>query len=117
MNKKALIKLINENTNKINQKHLLIKKTFEHRDIDPEAWSQATKDFHSTYDQLAFPGGLEHALKNLKNKDPGTIEIAIIYLEVDPYYFRSGYIKTKVIRLLKHVELPSKVAEKILKKK
>lgn len=56
-------------------------------------------------DQLSFPGGLASAITALRNKDPLAIKNGILFLEVDPFFFRSGYIKERVIRALKKVSL------------
>jgi hypothetical protein len=57
-----------------------------------EAWSEACRQFHLSYDQLAFPGGLGESMRRLIEKDPVTIESAVQFLEADPMFFRSGYI-------------------------
>ena len=66
---------------------------------------QACDKFHSSYDSLAFPGGYELGIKKLTNCDSSTIETALCFLEVKPYFFRSQYMRTKLTRLLKKVEL------------
>jgi hypothetical protein len=48
---------------------------------------------------------LDRALSRLDRGDPDAIEEAIAFLEVDPWFFRSGYIKEIVNRRLKHVPL------------
>ncbi len=105
MHKKNSIKLILENATKINQKYMLVKQSSLQRAANSHEWKKATQDFHDSYDQLAFPGGLDHALDALKKNDPATIDHAILYLEADPYFYRSGYIKQKIIRLLKQSTL------------
>jgi len=67
--------------------------------------SEASRLVDESYNDLAFPGGLEQGLALLDKKDPNTIAIAITYLKADPYYFRSGYIKKKIAHLLKKADL------------
>lgn len=55
-----------------------------------EAWIEACRQFHLSYDQLAFPGGLGESMRRLIEKDPVTIESAVQFLEADPMFFRSG---------------------------
>ena len=68
-------------------------------------WQNACKEFHENYDRLAFIGGLNEGLEKLSRSDPDTIENAIVFLEVNPYFFRSGYIKEKVLPILKRIPL------------
>lgn len=59
------------------------------------------------YDNLAFPNGLDYGLNLLRKKDPETIEISLEYLKADPIFFRSGYIKTEIARILKRIDFTS----------
>lgn len=70
-------------------------------------WSRALAAFRESYDRLAFPGGLERGLAALKAGDTDAVEHAVRFLESNPYFFRSGYIKEEIIRRLKHVSLSS----------
>lgn len=54
-------------------------------------------------------------LEKLRLGDPDTVEDAIRYLERDPYYFRSGYIKEKLLTRLKHLPF-SKTQKKRLQR-
>jgi len=96
---KKLIESIIKNAAELTQKHILVKETAQ--GSDRQAWEKAAQDFHHHYNRLAFPGGLKEALNLLKQNDPATIEVAIVYLEADPYFHRSGYIKQQIARLLK----------------
>ncbi len=61
--------------------------------------------YFQRYDQLAFPGGLERGLALLAAGDAKVIESAVTFLEVDPLFHRSGYIKADLLRHLKRVQL------------
>jgi hypothetical protein len=74
-------------------------------DAQREAWSEACRRFHSSYDELAFPGGLSNAMSMLPAKNPTTIEVAVRFLESDPWFFRSGYIKAELMKHLRRVPL------------
>ncbi len=75
-----------------------------HRRESPEAtaaWREAARAFHANYDRLAFPGGLAREFERLRNGDPEAIELAVRYLEANPWYFRSGYHKAEMLKFLK----------------
>ena len=65
------------------------------------AAEEASRTFFARYDQLAFPGGLNSQFELLKAGSAEAIEMAIRYLEADPWYFRSGYHKADMLRLLR----------------
>jgi hypothetical protein len=81
-----------------------------HRELPKrnDAWRRACAEFHRSYDELAFPGGLERSLKELKIGDVYAVELAVTFLEVDAMFFRSGYIKEEIIQRLKNAELSPK---------
>ena len=57
--------------------------------------------WHHQYDALAFPGGLEKGLARLNTYEIAAVEQWLRFLEADPYFFRSGYTKQKVLRRFK----------------
>ena len=83
---------------RIRELHERIHATFRSRS---EEWRQTCRELHESYDSLAYPGGLEAGMSSLLEGDARAIEKAIAFLEVDPYFFRSGYIKEEIIRRLK----------------
>jgi hypothetical protein len=74
-------------------------------EAEREAWSEACRRFHISYDQLAFPGGLSDAMRRLTQGEPAVIESAVVFLETDPWFFRSGYIKERILEQLRRVPL------------
>lgn len=48
----------------------------------------------------AFPEGFFENLELLNQRDPAAIDGAIDFLEADPYFFRSGYIKEEILHFL-----------------
>lgn len=76
-------------------------------------YRKACREFHDAYDELAFPGGLKKGLAELKTNSTQTVETAIEYLELKPYFFRSGYIAETLIRRLKHVSLTEQQKERL----
>ena len=104
--------LIARNAENITALQRQIHSTFERRSESPEAlaaWKQACATFHASYDSLAFPGGLSAALERLTAGDTATAEAAIAYLEIHPYFVRSQYNATKLMRALKKLPLPPRL--------
>ena len=102
--------LLQTNAKLIEELHARIRATFRERSkgsVQYQAWQAACAELHRRYDGLAFPGGLAQALQKLRAGDMLTAEIAICFLEIHPYFFRSQYIATKLVRLLKKTRLPS----------
>jgi len=74
---------------------------------DRSAWEDACKAFHCYYEDHFYPGGARRwAL--LKAGDSSEIDTAIAFLCVDPWFFRSGYMKEEIWRVLKRAPLSSK---------
>jgi hypothetical protein len=93
-----------------------IRRAFRSRDAGPAAcreWADACRRFHAAYDCLAFPGGLCHGMTSLAGGDPAAVEAAVRFLEADPWFFRSGYIKADVIRWLTRASLSSSQAARL----
>lgn len=66
------------------------------------------REFHTQFDSLAYPGGLERGLKLLRSGARGRArgtELAIEFLEVDPMFQGSGRIKEDLLQRLKSCEL------------
>jgi hypothetical protein len=79
-----------------------------------EAWSQACAEFHARYDGLAFPGGYDSAVERMANGDPEAIEAALCFVEVRPYFFRSGYMFKILLRKLKRAPLSEKQSRRFV---
>src|ERR1051325_11588206 len=94
---------IESNAAKLRELNDAIHATVKDRNKSPaheEKWSEACRQFHSSYDQLAFPRGLGYSMQQLAKKDAETIEYAVQFLEADPMFFRSGYIKEEILEHL-----------------
>lgn len=109
---KTISSVINANATRLRDLKDRIKQAFARRPHGADHRA-ACDDFHAQYDQLAFPGGLERGLALLREKDPGTVETAIAFLETDPRFFRSGYIKEEMLSRLKHVALSDRQVQRL----
>jgi hypothetical protein len=110
--------LIHRNAGLIRDLHSRIHQSFKEKSIDEThylLWKKACADFHSKYDSLAFPGGYENAIQKISDGDSATIETALIFIEERPYFFRSQYMRTKLIRLLKRCDLNEDQMKRLLK--
>ncbi len=99
--------LIQHNAEKLRNLHDTVHSTYAKRgegDADA-AWREACRRFRDDYDQLAFPGGIAEGMRRLSVHDPGAIESAVVFLEVDALFFRSGYIKENLLEHLRWAPL------------
>jgi len=96
------------NAQRITQLHNRIHETLRDRDKNDhkrKAWQTACVDFHSQYNALAFPGGLDGAYERILQGDATAMEAAICFLECRPYFFRSGYMFKDILRKAKKAPL------------
>lgn len=92
------------------------RKLFALRGESPEKWNEwllASAELSSRYDSLAFPRGLNGAYERIDSGDPQTIEEAICFLEVRPYFFRSGYMFKDIFRRCKRAQLSQEQIERL----
>ena len=108
METEKLRALITDNAVEIEKLHARIHETVRHRCKSPEQterWKTACKEFHSRYDQLAFPGGYSSAKSRIASGDTQAIEAALCFVECRPYFFRSGYMFKELLPKLKRSDL------------
>jgi hypothetical protein len=75
-----------------------------HRNAEAHgAWVAASAEFRRRYDDLAFPGGYFTALERLDAGEPQAFEAAVAFVTCRPYFFRSGYLRTALLRRLKRL--------------
>jgi len=108
--------LIDRNALEIARLHARIHETVKLRGRGPaekQEWQQACAEFHARYDGLAFPGGYIGALERITAGDPNAMEAAICFLEVRPYFFRSGYMFKDILRKARRAPLSSAQANRL----
>src|SRR5215831_2323586 len=103
MDSEGIKNKIRENAAEIVRLHSRIHETYARRSQSPEKkreWKEACAEFHARYDRLAFPTGYQGggALKRIEHGEPELMEAAICFLEVRPYFFRSGYMFKDILR-------------------
>lgn len=100
--------LIQRNARKIAELHGRVHESVRRRDDGPEEreiWESACAEFHARYGSLAFPGGTLDARERMRSGDAVAIEYAVCFIEVRPYFFRSGYMYNDFLRVLKNCKL------------
>ena len=78
--------------------------TRRHDEADPAtaAWLAAVRRFHAAL-ALAYPAAFWEDVERLAAGDPAGLDSAIGFLEADPIFFRSGYVKADLTRYAKRV--------------
>ncbi|GAA5497547.1 hypothetical protein Rhal01_03743 [Rubritalea halochordaticola] len=82
--------------------------TFAKRDTSEkarQAWLEATSAWHARRSPVLERLWGRAYLEELRASDPAAVADAILFLEVDPWFHRSGYLKERLIRGLKTAQL------------
>ena len=88
------------------------------KDEDIACWEKAVGDWKK-FSGFGYPGEKFYLFENedfLAELSSGNTEVkkaAIKFLEFDPYYYRSGYIKGKLLVRLKNIKLSDSEAERL----
>lgn len=69
-----------------------------------DEWKKATAAFH-TYEHPVFLLWQVEILASIRAGERNSVEGALAFLEADPFFFRSGYLKEKVLHALKRAPL------------
>jgi len=116
MSTSGINQLISTNAAEIARLHELVHEAARHRNDSPQAraaWQTACAEFHHRHDALAFPGGYEAALADLALGNQQVIDATLSFLEVRPYFFRSGYMRKVLLRKIKQVDLAPAQRERL----
>jgi hypothetical protein len=71
---------------------------------DNVLWRECIDAFNKCLSE-AYPRGFWDDFELLRNGDSSGLESAISFLEADPFFFRSGYVKADLLRLVCRFEL------------
>lgn len=96
--------------------HRTLHEAAERRDAGPEAreaWSEAALRLREAQ-QLMYPDAFWADVHRLAAGDARAIEPALVFLEADPWCFRSGYVKEKLAHLLRRHELTDSQRERLV---
>ena len=114
--REQLRKRMIDNAAEINRLHDRIHNTHKRRDrgeAENQDWKDACSEFHARYDQLCFPGGpFPDFYERLRTGDTDIIEVALCFLEVRPYFFRSGYHWKTILQKCKSAPMAGEQAER-----
>src|SRR5690242_18056203 len=108
MDTEELKRLIAVNAAEIVRLHARVHETARRRGDGAQArgdWDTACAEFHARYRHLAFPGGYDGALERIVAGDATSVEAAMCFLELRPYFFRSGYMYKELLRKIKRAPL------------
>lgn len=112
----AMKELIARNVEEVRRLHARIHETYrqhEKSSEQKERWQRACEEFHARYDKLAFPGGYTTANSRILAGDSEAIEAALCFIELRPYFFRSGYMFKALLPKLKRAPLSESEAKRL----
>ena len=96
-------KLIQREAKEISLLRQNIHRTFRSRTKNRGAWIRACEEFHN-YDS-EMDTYIEQIYGNSKINDIEVLEFGLKFLELDPVFFRSGYIKEEILTKIKRSTL------------
>ena len=102
---------IESETEVINWLHRRVHATYKARSTDLGAWKEACSAFHSHVP--VFHPLINRVYESSTLNDKELIEFSITFLELNPMFFRSGYIKEEMLRKLKRSALSEKQVERL----
>jgi len=109
-----LTQLIESESAKLDELHAAIRRTAVDRDRGPHSrreWAAACAAFHSYVSPL--DRYFEQACEQARYSHAELLEFAIRFLELDPWFFRSGYLKQILITRLKRSDLSESARERL----
>lgn len=99
-------RLIAEEGGRLGELHAQVHRTFRRRDLDAESrleWERAADAFRSYVSRM--DRYIERASQKDRYSDKNLLEFVVCFLEVDPWFYRSGYLKEAFLTRLKRSDL------------
>lgn len=94
-----------------------INETCEKRDESKagfEEWEKACSEWHQSEHAVDYLWE-DETRERLRNGNSDVVEDVLLFLEVDPWYFRSGYLKERLLDALRQVQLTERNQARIRK--
>jgi len=107
-------KLISDESAKLHELHMAIHRTVVHRDRNVHShreWHEACRAFHEYVSEM--DGYIERACVERQYNDGAMLEFVICFLEVNAWFFRSGYLKQIFLARLKRSILDAKAKQRL----
>jgi hypothetical protein len=94
--------------------HATCTKAWREVPVNGFAALRAYHEFVASWNVLAFPGGYKNgALARIGAGDPEAMETALCFLELRPYFFRSGYMFKDILRKCRNAPLSAEQAKRL----
>ena len=103
--------MIESEAEEIDRLHRNVHATYEERRKNLKAWKEACSAFHAYVSEI--DPLIDRVYEESELSDQELIEFAITFLELNPMFFRSGYIKEEILRKLKRSALSEKQCERL----
>jgi hypothetical protein len=83
------------------------------RDLDARMMHNLAVEVFRSAIARAYPPAFWEDYQRLKKGNPTSLATAVKFLEADPWFFRSGYIKAELIRHISRIEIPQDIEERL----
>jgi hypothetical protein len=110
----AIARRVAERVARVGESSEALAAAVDRRDESPEElsqWKVAGRRWQAALDALY--AGVADDAERMRAGEPHGVEAAIAFLELDPWCFRSGYAKQKLLGMLSYQELTAEQADRL----